>query len=208
MERVISFVDGFNLYHAIKDLRRPDLKWVDLWELSNVFVGKRSQELIGVYYFSAYAKWLPGPYKRHREYVAALINVGVSPVMGQFKDKNRYCPSCDHRWNGHEEKETDVNIALALLNLAYKDEYDRAFVISRDSDLAPAIRMVRTNFPEKSVTVIAPPHRGHSAELIQAATNKAKISISHLTRCQLPTVLQDAGGNIVATRPAEYVLQT
>lgn len=28
--RFIAYVDGFNLYHAIDDLRRPELKWLDL----------------------------------------------------------------------------------------------------------------------------------------------------------------------------------
>lgn len=47
-----------------------------------------------------------------RIYVAALRYVGVVPVMGQFKNKDRWCNSCGAKWMGHEEKETDVNIAL------------------------------------------------------------------------------------------------
>ncbi len=34
MKKVISYIDGLNLYHAIDDLNRPHLKWVDLWALS------------------------------------------------------------------------------------------------------------------------------------------------------------------------------
>jgi hypothetical protein len=30
MRRVIVHIDGFNLYHAIDDLRKPWLKWLDL----------------------------------------------------------------------------------------------------------------------------------------------------------------------------------
>ena len=165
-QRVVCFIDGFNLYHSIDDLRDDHLKWVDLWALSEVFIKKTSQRLEDVYYFSAYADWLPASARRHRRYVKALIARGVTPILSKFKDKDRKCPSCGHRWKGHEEKETDVNIALALINGAYRNEYDHAFVMTRDSDIAPAVRMVRALFPDKDVTIIAPPNRGHSSEIL------------------------------------------
>lgn len=203
-ERVVCFVDGFNLYHAINNLRLPHLKWLDLWKLASALTRPKSQKLLNVFYFSAYAEWLPASKKRHLQYVKALTQVGVTPIMGQFKAKDRKCPKCKHQWCGHEEKETDVNIALALLNLSYQNKYDRALLISNDSDLAPAIHMVRKHFPHKQITTVVPPHYMHSNELIQTATDKAKISINHLERCLLPATLFDAGGNCVATRPIEY----
>jgi hypothetical protein len=44
-ERVICFVDGFNLYHAIHYLKAPHLKWVNLWSLASVFIRPKSQQL-------------------------------------------------------------------------------------------------------------------------------------------------------------------
>ena len=32
--------------------------------------------------------------------------------MAEFKDKDRRCPRCKHKYKGHEEKETDVHLAL------------------------------------------------------------------------------------------------
>lgn len=163
--------------------------------------------MIDVYYFSAYANWRPESKKRHLLYVKALTSAGVKLVMGKFKFKNRQCPKCGIRWDGHEEKETDVNIALALLNLAYRDEYDHAFLVSNDSDLSPAIHMIRANFPEKMLTTIVPPHYYHSNELIKASSGKAKIKIGHLKRCLFPQNIYDAGGNIVVSCPKEYILR-
>ena len=74
MERVAAFIDGFNLYHAILNLRAPHLKWLDLWALSDAFVLRRTQLLTDVYYFSAYATWLPGAYRRHRTYVRRALS--------------------------------------------------------------------------------------------------------------------------------------
>lgn len=203
-ERVICFVDGFNLYHAIHHLKTPYLKWVNLWTLASVFIRPKSQQLNAAYYFSAYADWLPDAKSRHLRYVKALVAAGVTPVMGKFKQKDRKCSKCGYKWQSHEEKETDVNIALALLNLAYQNKYDRAFLISNDSDLAPAIHMVKACFPHKHITTIVPPHYRHSNELIQASSDKAKITVEHLERSLLPEHILDAGGNLIVNRPLEY----
>lgn len=203
-DRVACFIDGFNLYHAIADLGESHLKWVNLWSLSEQFVLGKGQRLCHVYYFSAYADWLPGKKRRHEAYVAALRAVGVTPIMGKFKKKHRRCPGCSNQWLSHEEKETDVNIALTLLNEAYKGTYDRALVISRDSDLVPAIQMVRSVFPNKSVCIIAPPNRGHGTELIDAAVDKAKIRKRTLSQCLLPEFVRDGDGRIMARRPRKY----
>lgn len=185
--RVISFVDGFNLYHAIDALKRPELKWTDLRALSNVYLKSHSEELNKVFYFSAYADHVSeSKQKAQKTYISALQLKGVNPIMGHFKKKNRKCPTCNYRWVGHEEKETDVNIALFLLNLAYQNAFDRALLISNDSDLAPAIRMVRECFPQKRITIVTPPQCYSSYELLQVASDKTKIRVDHLERCPLP----------------------
>lgn len=51
--RVACFIDGFNLYHAIADLRQSYLKWIDLWALASRVVKPQSEALVAVYYFSA-----------------------------------------------------------------------------------------------------------------------------------------------------------
>lgn len=204
-ERVISFIDGFNVYHAIDRLRRPEFKWLNLISLSQVFLKSNSENLREVLYFSAQARHRSElTQQRQKIYLKALGVLGVRPVLGQFKRKNRKCPSCHHKWIGHEEKETDVNLALFLLDLAYQDEFDRAIVISNDSDLAPAIQMTLKRFPNKRITTIAPPQSIHSNELIKVSSDKSKIRIEHLERCLLPKVLSDSSGEISILRPIEY----
>ena len=204
MIRATSFIDGFNLYHALKRLNGPHLLWVDLWRLSEAQLAGRTESLTATYYFSAFANWLSAEKARHKEYVAALEWAGVTPVMGHFKNKDRKCPSCNHIWQGHEEKETDVNIALYLLNEAYKDTYDKALIISRDSDLKPAIAMVRQEFPAKEIVVIAPPHLGHSVDLLNVASAKKKITKKQIERCLFPAVIKGGNGEILSKRPEAY----
>lgn len=201
--RVIAFVDGFNLYHAIDDLNKSHLKWVNLWKLCEVFAPGSDWALGQVYYFSAYAPWRK--HERHREYVRALEAAGVSVVLGKFKDKDRRCRCCSHFWTDHEEKETDVNIALQLV--VNVDNYDRALLISGDSDLGPAVRIVKTRHPDKRITIVAPVGRRHSRELIMAAggnSNAASMLEIHVERSLFPQVVTDPNGLGVARRPAAY----
>lgn len=58
----MGFVDGYNLYHGIDSMvkqgpgpPRQHLKWLDLWALIQAFTLRSKEDLIKVYYFSAYA---------------------------------------------------------------------------------------------------------------------------------------------------------
>jgi len=207
MERVACFVDGFNLYHSLKDLNQDHLKWLNLWSLLESFSPKPYQQVVSVFYFSAYATWLSDAYKRHRVYVNALQGVGVTPVMGFFKEKDRSCRACGAHWKAHEEKETDVNIGLYMINEAHQNNFDRAMLLSGDSDLAPVIRMLRKEFPQKPIRLIAPPGRRHSKESVAAfGGNPSLRSIKKgkLKKFLLPDQVRDVHGNVVAIRPPEY----
>ncbi len=217
INKVISFVDGFNLYHSIRELgsdkyKKPipnknHLKWVDLWCLSSRYANKESQKLIRVLYFSAFATWLSGPYSRHRKYVKGLQNRGVEFIKGKFKDKERECKTCGATWVGHEEKETDVNIGIHLLNEAYKNSFDHAILISADSDLSPAVKLIKKTFPSKLIYVVIPPKVKPSKELIQAAGGyqfSRNIKESHIAKCILPAEITNQYGQLIVKRPREY----
>jgi len=200
--RVSAFIDGFNLYHAIHDLGRNELKWLNLRALLENFTKKGLHELGDIFYFSAYADWLQEKRKRHLVYVRALKHFQVTPIMGNFKDKDIECRVCSNMWVDHEEKQSDVNLAVELVREAYKDSYDQALIVSGDSDLAPPIRLLKEIFPKKKVKVICPPGRFHSKELGSLANKRAKIQIVHLESSLLPAEMATRTGLI--TRPPEY----
>ena len=54
-----------------------------------------------------------------------------------------------------EEKGSDVNIAVHLVNDAWLDKYDCAVVVSNDSDLAESLRIVREE-RKKAVGLLTP----------------------------------------------------
>ena len=63
---------------------------------------------------------------------------------------------CRKVYPDHVEKRTDVNIALKLLGDAIENLYDRAVIISADSDLLPAISAVHRHAAGKEVGFMFP----------------------------------------------------
>ncbi len=214
MIRVHCYIDGFNLYHAIDDMQRASrgalnhLKWLDLSKLMAVFIDPKVHRIDTIKYFSAYATWKPKQHERHQIYVKALQSTGIQPIMGQFKEKDIYCPECGLTHKGHEEKESDVNIAVHLIGDAYQDRFDHAFIVSRDSDLVGPIKYIRDNFPKKRIKIIAPPLRRHSKELWALANSQASIGKIHLEQCQFLETVVDEKGAKVCTRPPAYAPKT
>ena len=205
--RVAAFIDGFNFYHALDESGQQHFKWVNLRTLCAAFAPAPQFDLAHVFYFSAYATWRPDAFARHRAYVQALRVVGITPILGKFKEKFRACRNCGARWTDHEEKETDVNLALYLVSAAFKDLYDRALLITGDSDICPAVRFVRAEFPAKQVRIIAPLGRAYSMDLVNAAGGLAsarRMKRIHLERALLPAQVRDSHGAIVASRPPKY----
>ena len=200
MRRVIAYVDGFNLYHAIHELGKPHLKWLDLHALAASMCGG-NESITGVYFFTAFATWRRGAVGRHKEYLSALQHAGVRCVIGHFKEKRLSCKSCGAQWIGHEEKESDVALAVQVVADAFTDSYDRAIIISADSDLAPPIRTVRACFPMKTVNVVAPPKRfSHARDLSPIM----EITAGRIGKCLLPETATDLNGTRIFSRPADY----
>jgi uncharacterized LabA/DUF88 family protein len=203
MTPVCVYIDGFNLYHALLKLGDSRVKWLDLNALSRRLISPKSEKIQSIFYFSAFAHWLPAKMARHELYVKALEARGVTCILGHFKDKDRRCNSCGATWIAHEEKETDVSIGISLLNDAYKQRYEKAYLVTRDSDLMPAVRMIRTEFPTKQIVAVAPPLMGHSNDLITVCHSKRKISPAQVRACLLPEKLRHSDGTIIV-RPLEY----
>jgi len=199
MTRVVAYIDGFNLYHAIDDLGQPHLKWLDLWSLCQDLL-KDGDTLEAVNYFSAYYTANEKRHRRHERYVNALKKQGVTVHLGIFKRKTVFCQGCKNTSPAWEEKETDVHLAVRMVADAFQDKFDKAILISADSDLLPPVRTIRSSLPGKNVFVVAPPKRLRLARGLQAAYEIPK---GKLNRNLLPAELVTADGKKIV-RPERY----
>lgn len=166
-ERVVAYIDGFNLYFGLKDAGLAHLKWLNLKELVKSLL-KSHQELVGVKYFTSRVSNNPEKQKRQSTYIDALESVGIKVVYGKYQNGSLECFRCGNIWRTDKEKMTDVNIATTIMVDAFQDYYDMALLISGDSDLTPPIREIHKLFTTKRVFIAFPPKRHNSAMAIVA----------------------------------------
>jgi len=204
--KVVCYIDGFNLYHGIDDLKKPHLKWVNLYDLANSLIYP-NERLVAVNSFSAFATWKKHQYRRHLSYVKALEHVGVNCIISHFKKKPRSCRSCKASWMDHEEKETDVRLALKILEDAVDDVFDRAIIVSGDSDLVPVVQTIKRRYPKKNILIATPPKRFSASRDLRASAHKSKeITQGRIAKNLLPKDLQDGAGKLIVSRPERYDL--
>lgn len=201
MKKIIFLIDGFNLYHSVLKLKRETgycTKWLDVASLckSYIHLFGKTAELKSMYYFSAIPYYLspvnPKKIQRHKTYISCLKSTGIEIVLGRFKQKDVYCDQCRTMILKHEEKETDVSIAITLMEIFYKDICDCAVIVSGDTDLSPVVRKCQDLFSDKKV-VFAFPYARKNKELSSLAPGSFSINKKQYIRHQLPNpfVLDD-----------------
>jgi len=212
-ERVISYIDGFNLYFGLRDSNFRRYLWLDVHALSKRLLLPH-QVLGQTKYFTArisgskpsdhvqYAKEKNAKRKRQATYLDALESIPqLLTFEGRYYDNIIACNKCGKTWNSQEEKMTDVNIATEMLTDAFGDQFDTALLISGDSDLVPPVRKIVEVFPAKRIIVAFPPSR-NSTELANSASGQFYIAKGHLKKSQLPDSIDT--GSFVLKRPSPW----
>ncbi|MCC6546054.1 NYN domain-containing protein [Candidatus Sumerlaeota bacterium] len=197
------FIDGFNLFYGMRQAQWKRLYWLDLYSLCYVLNGYSAATHIE--YFTAMIK--PGSDKqksaRQISYIDALSSTpSVKITRGQYLSKTKTCRMCSATWNIEEEKQTDVNIAVSILENAALGKYDKGYIISGDSDLEPAISSVKRLYPAIEMHVVFPPCR--VSKLLRISANSDRI-LDHeiLSRCQFPDTVTTSSGFVVS-RPSDW----
>ncbi len=182
-QKVITYIDGYNLYYGLLAAGLRSSRWLDIRKLGRSQPG---QDLVLTRYFTTRVKGNPAMADRQSRYIDALVSLGEVEVdSGHFLSKPVQCYDRQNVWRMSEEKKTDVNIAIRLLEDANDGAFDSAIVVSGDSDIAPAIQSVRRRHPWKTVRVAFPPRR-HAYELRQVATAAFRIPDSKIRGSGLP----------------------
>ena len=167
--------------------------------------------IVKVHYFTAL---VDGPTRPNQEvYLRVLGTLPlVNIILGKFKKKQVRCSNSACTFAGNrffdvpEEKRTDVNIAIFLLDDAYQNQCDHSIVVGGDSDLVPAISLLKVRFPQKQVTVYVPsrnPIRGAAVELRSVADKHRILPLILLPFSQFPNPLPDGAGSLLH-KPASW----
>ncbi|TLX22873.1 NYN domain-containing protein [Thermomonas fusca] len=172
------YIDGYNLYYG--RIRGTAHKWLDVVALFRALLNQQNPEsaLDRVHYFSAPAL---GRFATHGEmstaaqnsYHRALqeinsesltITLGAhsfdrdGTLLPRFESGKAFDRHDRVRVWKIEEKQTDVNIALAMYRDACSGRYQQLVVCSNDSDIAPALSAIKADFPTIRLGVVTPRH--------------------------------------------------
>ena len=210
MNKICVYIDGYNFYHAldrfsIKNNKKYEhYKWLNLYKLMQFYL-QPTDKLVSIYYFSAYADWLPEASNRHKLYIKALESQGIKFIEGRFAEKEKHCKLCEKTSRGHEEKETDVSIGLYLLSDAYEDVFNKAILVSQDSDLYPVAKMMKEKFSDKKLKIITPLNSPHSGRVTSIVGKKERgmIQEMHVKQSLFDRKIKLSNGKII-TRPRKY----
>lgn len=200
-DRVIAYIDGFNLYFGLKAARWKRFYWLNLQALTRNLL-KADQQLVFTKYFTSRVSYPADKERRQSTFLEALETLSDFRIYyGHYQANPQWCRKCGNRVLVPSEKMTDVNIAVEMMSDAYQDLFDIALLISADSDLSAPVLAIKQLFPDKRVIVAFPPQR-HSAQLQRLAHGYLQIGRASVAKSVFPDKVQKADGFILQ-KPAE-----
>ncbi|MDI3467780.1 MAG: hypothetical protein OJF50_006601 [Nitrospira sp.] len=209
--RTYAYIDGFNLYFGA--LKGTSHKWLDVKLLLRTVLGN-DHHIQKIKYYTARISARPdnpnSPLRQMvylnaiRAYIPELeIHFGyyLSNVVRMRLAK----PTPSKKFEDvikTEEKGSDVNLALHVLNDAWHDRYDCAVIISNDSDLSEALRLIKKQHKKKIVLLVPgdPSLRPPAIQLKRFAHKTISIPLTAISKSQLP----DHIPNTTIHKPAEW----
>ena len=210
--RYLVLIDGFNFYHRIDNhfkSTKENLKWLDYKALALSLISEEA-ELVEIIFFTALPIHKKNPKKlhRHNQYIKALESTGVNVIVGNFKKKDielhlrnneqPYPFKVDINAITYEEKETDVNLAITLIDRAYQDTFDKCLLFSVDTDLTPSLKLVKKRFDKKKeVIIIAPPGKSKYEALKSIFEKFYELKPQHFRKNQLPDEISTKSGETI-----------
>ena len=193
--RTIIYIDAFNLYYGC--LKDSPYKWLDLKALFQDLLQPQNH-INQIKYFTARLKSKPTDIsapQRQQIYIRALeayipeISIHYGHFLRhQVRMANANPPPNTVKVIKTEEKGSDVNLAVHLLNDAWLDKYDCGIVVSNDSDMTESMRLVHKH-PANKVLGLITPHKQISKQLKEHADFVRTIRTSLLRKVQLPTTI-------------------
>lgn len=146
--RAVAFVDGQNLYHAVRRCFGYPLPNYDVTRLARAVCASRGWGLREVRFYTSIRRPGDEPFwcgfwnamlhsmarRGVRVFARPLVyrRVTVRPGLGDV-----------HGFLARQEKGIDVRIALDIVRMAHRQEYDVALLFSQDQDLSEVAKEIR-----------------------------------------------------------------
>ena len=209
-DRAIIFIDGNNWYHSLRNIGVRDLGRLDYVAMSQKLTGPRDWTGTRYYIGRVPRTGDPMLYGAQRSFLASLQNADakITTHLGRLERRPVDDPGANalrtylahlqtriDRQVYHDliqlaqshqntsamvEKAVDVMLAVDLVVMAERNEFDAAYLLSADGDFTPAVKAVRAH--DKKVYVASP---AAGAQLASVANSFIRLNPDWFDDCRL-----------------------
>lgn len=148
VKRAVAFVDGQNLYHATREAFGYTYPNYDVSALTAAVCANRGWQPVQTRFYTGIPDVADDPLW-NRFWVAKLRVMswkGAYIFSRRLRYRNRRIrlpDGTEHTYMAGEEKGIDVRIAIDVIRMAHRKEYDVAVVFSQDQDLSEVAEEIR-----------------------------------------------------------------
>ncbi len=197
------YIDGFNLYYNLfrgkRNKKNRCYKWLNLESLVEeiIFNKYKKNRILSVKYYTAHVSGAKDPEMpiRQNAYLRALELTckKLEIVKGQFLVDKAYRGKVEPKQGEEElvkvylpeEKGSDVNLSVHMVYEACQNKYDVAAVLTNDTDMSEAFRIVSQEL-HKKIILIQPNRVRTAKKLKKYCFDILRISEQNLANNQLP----------------------
>ena len=149
VKRAVVFIDGQNLYHSVRESFGYTYPNYDVVALSRSICQTKGWELVQVRFYTGVPDKGDDPFWNYF-WVAKLrvmswqkLHIYSRPL--RYRNRIVKLPDgTEHTFLAGEEKGIDVRMAIDIIRMAHRKEFDVALIFSQDQDLSEVAAELRT----------------------------------------------------------------
>ena len=210
-KRCIVYIDGYNFYYGVLD-NNPSWKWLDLQGFFSAL--RPDEDVVALRYFTAIIepeRHTSERRDRQKRYLKAISTFPKIEVrLGRYQMRWVTCrATCRLEYQTPEEKKTDVNIAVSMMDDAIDGRADSIVLVSGDSDMEPAVQWIRQKYPAIKITVYIPvlpeeAHKRRNDNYLSMKVACRPLPLADISKYMLPPGVTLPDGSRVE-RPKEWI---
>lgn len=148
IKRTVAFVDGQNLFHSVREAFGYSHPNFDMPALAGAICRARAWRLASVRFYTGVPDKADDAFWNHfwAGKLAVMGRQGVAVFSRPLRYRNkriRLPDGTEHAYLSGEEKGIDVRIALDVIRMAHRREFDIALIFSQDQDLSEVAKEIR-----------------------------------------------------------------
>lgn len=155
IKRAIAFIDGQNLFYAVKNAFGYGHPNYDVATLADAVCHRQNWQLAQTRFYTGFPSPLDDPFWNHfwRAKFVQMVRQGVHVFSRPLRYRLqtiRLPDGTEHAVAVGQEKGVDVRLAIDVVSLAHRNRFDVAIIFSQDQDLSEVAEEIRVIAKEQN----------------------------------------------------------